>query len=93
MPSVSKTSGLTQEEVAERLGLSHERVGQIERRAFAKLRRFIYGTSDFPMLAESFGGVLDAWRAADDQVRLRNSEKNRMAGRAWRARQKAGKSL
>lgn len=49
---------VTQSEVAARLGLKRERVYQLERQAFAKIRLllFVLGEQDFPLLREAFGG-------------------------------------
>jgi len=73
MSAKSKTPGMTQTEIAAKLGLSHERVGQIERRAFVKLRRLIHGTNDFPMLADSFADCPDGWFPASRRDELRRT--------------------
>ncbi len=44
---------LTREEIAALLGLTSERVGQIERNAFEKIRKLIFRTSFFPLLRET----------------------------------------
>ena len=61
------TGGLSHEDIAGRIGVSRARVGQIERRAFAKMRKLVWGTPDFPLLREAFEGAdLAARVAADD---------------------------
>jgi DNA-directed RNA polymerase sigma subunit (sigma70/sigma32) len=46
--------GLTQQEIASRVGVSRERVRQIERDALRKMFKLIMTTKSFPLLKEMF---------------------------------------
>ena len=45
-----KYDGLSQEECAQRLGISRERVSQLERRAMKKMQALVLSTDEFPLL-------------------------------------------
>lgn len=67
---------MSHEEIASRVGVSRVRVGQIERAAFAKMRRVVLESDDFPLLREAFAGLgLEARVAAEGEEHRRRLEK------------------
>jgi hypothetical protein len=46
------------EELGNQLGLSRQRIQQIEARAFEKIRALVFGTDAFPLLAQTFASRL-----------------------------------
>lgn len=72
-------------EIAAELGVSTQRVSQIERDAVMKLRALVFGTDDFPLLRESILGTVAA-KAIEEDVAY--TSKLREHNAAWTAKRK-----
>lgn len=76
MGAKSKDVDVSLEEMSGRLGLSAQRLGQIEAAAFRKMRLLIAESGEFPMLASMFSSdTFDKYRASD----ARTVERHRLA--------------
>ena len=88
---MSKNGDVPQETIARALGITRERVGQIERAAFAKIRRLVLETDEYPLLREELSiqvapekeSVIRARRAVNDRrARDRVAARDRRAAAA-----------
>jgi len=76
---------MTQAEVAALLQVSPQRVGQIERRALAKIRKAIE-SGEYPALAEHMGGDFRRLLERDRDERRKLLERQRKVNQRWRTR-------